>query len=244
MEAPAPHDAPRTHTDERQAERDALVTQLASRGDIRDPNVLAALAAVPREHFVSDPWAHAAYYDAALPIDCDQTISQPYIVALMSQLVRPGPGRRFLEVGTGSGYQAAVLAATGAEVFSVEILPELAHQAQARLSELGLRVHTRVGDGYEGWPEEAPFDGILVTAAPPEVPAGLVAQLAPGGVLVIPVGGPGEQELWRFTREGPGGGVRGERVAAVRFVPMTGKPGASFVVGSRSGTMRHGPDRD
>jgi protein-L-isoaspartate(D-aspartate) O-methyltransferase len=229
---------------EHQAERDALVSQLTRRGDIGDPRVLTALAEVPRELFVPSPWAHAAYFDSALPIDCEQTISQPYIVALMTQLVRPGPGRRILEIGTGSGYQAAILAAMGAEVFSVEILPELADQARRRLSGLALKVHTRVGDGHRGWPEEGPFDGILVTAAPREVPAGLIEQLAPGGYMVVPVGGLGEQDLWCFSRASNGVGVHGERVAAVRFVPMTGEPGASFVAGVGSGTMRHGLDRD
>ena len=131
---------PRRDPDERvlahRAARNALVSQLAKRGDIRDPRVLQALARVPRELFVSSPWEHAAYYDSALPIECDQTISQPYVVALMTQLVEAGPGRRILEIGTGSGYQAAILAATGAEVFSMEIIEALALQAQQRFAQL------------------------------------------------------------------------------------------------------------
>ena len=249
----------RSATDEQRARanraRDALVSQLAQRGDIGDPRVLHALASVPRELFVSSPWQHAAYYDSALPIECDQTISQPYIVALMTQLVGAGPGRRILEIGTGSGYQAAILAVTGAEVFSIEIIEALASQADLRLKQLpewlppgaapdGIRIHTRLGDGYQGWPEEAPFDGILVSAAPREVPAILVEQLAPGGHLVLPVGGFGEQDLWRLTKSRSGEEVRWERSVGVRFVPMTGHVGASFVADVGSGTMRHGLDRD
>jgi len=228
----------------RAAARRALVSLLMERGEIRDPRVLRAVAEVPRERFVPEALGPSAYCDVALPIDCAQTISQPYVVALMTQLVGAGPGRRILEVGTGSGYQAAVLAATGAEVFSVEIIEELAQRAAERLGSLHYKVHSRQGDGRQGWPEEAPFDGIVVTAAPRQVPASLVAQLAPGGRLVVPVGGAGEQELWRLTRVGDGPEISWERITAVRFVPLTGQVGASFMADAGSGTMRHGLDRD
>jgi protein-L-isoaspartate(D-aspartate) O-methyltransferase len=191
-----------------------------------DERVLAAVGKVPRERFIPEPWREYAYADRALPIEHDQTISQPYIVALMSQYASVGPGSRVLEVGTGCGYQAAVLAELGAEVFTIEIVEPLALAAARRLEALGYAVHTRVGDGNQGWPEAAPFDAIVVTAAPRAVPSALVEQLALGGRLVLPVGDE-EQDLLVITRTQEG--VRTRHVAAVRFVPMTGQAGASFV---------------
>jgi protein-L-isoaspartate(D-aspartate) O-methyltransferase len=197
-----------------------VTEQLIARG-IRDPRVLAALREVPRHAFVPEALRPFAYADQPLPIGHEQTISQPYIVAAMSELAQLRPGDRVLEIGTGSGYQAAVLARLAREVYSIEILAPLAERARATLSQLGVdNVTVRAGDGYQGWPEKAPFAAILVTAAPPVVPAPLKEQLAPGGRLVIPVGS-GEQELRVITR-----GERGfeERsVLPVRFVPMTGK---------------------
>ncbi len=200
--------------------------RLIDPGEADDQRVLDALAAVPRAEFVPEEWRHAASADAALPIAHGQTISQPTIVALMTHLLRVQPGDRVLEVGTGSGYQAAVLAAMGARVFSVEILPELAREAAARLTRLGyasVRVH--VGDGGLGWPEEAPFDAIIVTAAAPTVPPALVAQLKPGGRLVIPVG-PRDavQQLLLVTRERDGR-LAEQVVTDVRFVPLRGESG-------------------
>jgi protein-L-isoaspartate(D-aspartate) O-methyltransferase len=200
--------------------RAALVASLRRRPELDDEVALRALEAVPRELFVPEPHTHAAYEDRALPIERDQTISQPYMVALMTQLAQAGPGRRILEVGTGSGYQTAVLAATGAEVFSVELDETLAQISASRLSDLGYSAHTRAGDGHRGWPEAAPFDAILVTAAPEEVPRALLEQLAPGGRLVIPVGPPYEQELLLLTRSATG--ITQESVTGVRFVPMRG----------------------
>ncbi len=196
--------------------------QLASR-DISDARVLAAMAVVPRHRFVPEAMRAHAYSDSPLPIACDQTISQPYVVAAMTQLARVQPGSRVLEVGTGSGYQAAVLAELGAEVWSIEIHAELSAVAEEVLRDLGYgegRVHLRVGDGWAGWPEAAPFDAIVVTAAPPFVPPALVAQLRDGGRLVIPVG-VADQELRVVTRVHDGQ-VREESVFPVRFVPMTG----------------------
>jgi protein-L-isoaspartate(D-aspartate) O-methyltransferase len=210
------------------AGRAALLKQIAERGDI-GALVLAAMNAVPRERFIPEPWRGSAYDDRALPIERDQTISQPYIVALMTQLAEPGPGKRILEVGTGSGYQTAVLAATGAEVYSVEIIESLAQEAAQLLAALGVRCHTRVGDGHQGWPEQAPFDAIVVTAAPLVVPRALIEQLSPGGRLVVPVGERDEQSLVRILRTSTG--FETEVVTAVRFVPMTGGSGASFVPG-------------
>ena len=178
-----------------------VTRQLQDRG-ITDPRVLAALGRVPRHRFVPADLAPLAYGDFPLPIGQDQTISQPYIVALMSQWAEVRPGEKVLEVGTGSGYQAAVLAELTEQVFTIEIKPELARAARALLKELGYaRVQVRTGDGYQGWPEAAPFDAILVTAAAPKVPPALTAQLKEGGRLVIPLGEPrGEQTLVRLRK--------------------------------------------
>ncbi len=198
-----------------------LEAHLMARG-IVDATTLRALASVPRERFVPEALRPLAYADQPLPIGFDQTISQPYIVALMTQLAAPGPGQRVLEVGTGCGYQTAVLCATGAEVLSVEIVPQLAEAAASCLKALGLAAQVRVGDGHAGWPERAPFDAIVVTAAPRRIPRALVAQLAPGGRLVVPVGR--ERQSLVVVQKTPQG-LCARRVARVRFVPMTG---ASF----------------
>jgi protein-L-isoaspartate(D-aspartate) O-methyltransferase len=198
-----------------------LVRHLAEHRGIRSPSVLDALASVPRECFVSEAQRELAYADQALPIALEQTISQPYIVALMTELANLRPGQRVLEVGTGCGYQTAVLAATGAEVFSIEILERLAREARARLRALGVAAHLHVGDGHAGLPEHAPYHAILVTAAPRTIPEPLVEQLAYGGRLIIPVGEENaNQELLVLRRTRNGNVV--EKVAPVRFVPMTG----------------------
>ena len=205
-------------------QRAAMVkTQLAER-DITNKTVLAAMGRVPRHRFVLPRWEAAAYDDGPLPINAGQTISQPYIVALMTQLADPKPGDRVLDIGTGSGYQAAVLAELGAEVYSIEIIPELADEAKKRLEDLKYdKVTVRAGDGYRGWPEKAPFKAIILAAAAPKVPEPLIAQLAAGGKLVIPVGEEGGvQELLVITRQ-PDGSVKRETVAPVAFVPMTGE---------------------
>ena len=201
--------------------REAMVTtQIAPRG-ITDPLVLAAMREVPRHLFVPEGQRAHAYEDRALPVGEHQTISQPYIVALMTQLARVEPGAKVLEVGTGSGYQAAILARMGAKVYTVEIIPALAHRARKTLDSLGYRNITyRVGDGYRGWPEAAPFGAILVTAAPDHVPQPLVDQLAVGGRLVIPVGA-AMQKLMVITRTADG--TRREEIIPVQFVPMTGE---------------------
>jgi protein-L-isoaspartate(D-aspartate) O-methyltransferase len=203
--------------------RDEMVRRQIEERGIANPALLAAMRRVPRHELVPDVVREHAYADHALPIGFDQTISQPYIVALMTDLARVQRGDKVLEVGTGSGYQAAVLAEMGARVYSIEIVEPLARRAAADLDRLGYgSVHVRAGDGYRGWPSEAPFDVILVTAAPPEVPAPLQEQLKPGGRLVIPVGAAGGiQELRVITRTA--GGFREEPSTAVRFVPMTGE---------------------
>jgi protein-L-isoaspartate(D-aspartate) O-methyltransferase len=188
---------------------------------VHDPRVLEAMRTVPREDFVPEAISELAYADRPLPIGYEVTISQPAIVALMSQLAELEPGDRALEVGTGSGYQAAVLHTMGVEVYSVEIIEPLAKQAKERLQRLGYdRVTVRHGDGYAGWPEKAPFDAIIVTAAPPRIPEPLKEQLAVGGRLVLPVGG-AYQELVVVTRTETGFDQRS--VIPVVFVPMTGK---------------------
>jgi len=203
------------------ARRRMVEEQLAAR-DIRDPRVLEAMLRVPRHRFVPENFLHEAYDDHPLPIGHGQTISQPYIVALMTQSAAPDADARALDVGTGSGYQAAVLAELCREVYSIEILEPLAVEAAERLKRLGYRnVTVRVGDGYQGWPEKAPFDLIIVAAAPDHVPPPLIDQLAPGGRLVIPVGD-ARQELLLIVK-GEDGVVRRESVAPVMFVPMTGE---------------------
>jgi len=212
--------------------RQAMVARQLQRRDITDPRVLIAMGTVPRHRFVPEAMVSRAYGDYPLPIGEDQTISQPYMVALMTQWAEVAPGDRVLEVGTGSGYQAAVLAELTEKVFSIEIRPELARQAAARLQDLGYgRVRVRCGDGYQGWPEAAPFDAILVTAAAPRVPPALTAQLKEGGRLVIPLGPPGgAQTLMRYRR------VQGKLVEeaslAVRFVPLVRPPALQAAPGA------------
>jgi protein-L-isoaspartate(D-aspartate) O-methyltransferase len=174
---------------------------------------------VPREAFVPLRYQGSAYHDGPLPIGEGQTISQPYIVALMTELAEVAPGDRVLEIGTGSGYQAAVLAELTDAVYSIEILEPLARRAEALLRTLGYRVEVRIGDGFFGWPEAAPFDAIVVTASAPRVPKLLVDQLADGGRLVIPIGET-FQDLYLFRRTGEG--LTQERIVPVVFVPMTG----------------------
>jgi protein-L-isoaspartate(D-aspartate) O-methyltransferase len=185
-----------------------------------DERVLAALGAVLRHAFVPEELAVSAYRNRPLPIGLGQTISQPFIVALMTQLLNVGPESRVLEVGTGSGYQSAVLARLVAHVYSIEIVEPLGRQAAATLARLGVgNVTTRIGDGYLGWPEAAPFDAIIVTAAPDHVPPALVEQLAPGGRLVIPVGGV-DQDL-TVVEKSADGSTHSTSIVPVRFVPLT-----------------------
>src|SRR5262245_34172094 len=185
-----------------------------------DSRVMAAMAGVPRHEFVPPAEESYAYVNNALPIGHGQTISQPYIVALMTDLLDPQPDHRVLEVGTGSGYQAAVLSTLVRQVYSVEVIPELAAEAQERLARLGYRnVSVAVGDGNAGWPEHAPYDGIIVTAATAQVPAALLARLRNNGRMVIPLGQSGSQRLVMIERSGHG--VVSERdILAVAFVPL------------------------
>lgn len=201
------------------ARKRMVAGQIEARG-VTDTRVLEAMGAVPRHVFVREGLRSEAYDDTPLPIEADQTISQPYIVALMTELAMLAPGERVLEVGTGCGYQAAVLAELGAEVFSIEIVEELATSARKRLAELGYKVEVRHGDGYGGWPDHAPFDAIVVTAAPPQIPMPLQEQLKVGGRLVVPVGR-GFQDLVVVTRTADG--FERRTVTGVRFVPMTGR---------------------
>jgi len=210
------------------AERVHMVrAQLRARG-IEDQRVLAAMARVPRHRFVPAPIESLAYADQALPIGFDQTISQPYIVAYMTEAAAISSADRVLEIGTGSGYQAAILAELAREVYTIEIIPELATRAQALLRELGYtNVHVRAGDGYLGWKEHAPFDAIVVTAAPDHVPPALIEQLAVNGRMLIPVG-TAEQELRLLTKTA--GGVMEQTMLEVRFVPLV-RPDTSSAPG-------------
>jgi protein-L-isoaspartate(D-aspartate) O-methyltransferase len=220
---PAASGAPTEQEPERfvTARRQMVEKQLRGR-DITDQRVLEVMGRVPRHRLVAEQLQDAAYTDRPLPIDHGQTISQPYIVALMTQLAQPKATSRALDVGTGSGYQAAVLCELCKEVYSIEIVDGLAKQARQRLADLGYRnVQVRTGDGYRGWPEHAPFDLIIVAAAPDHVPRALVEQLAPGGRLVIPVG-KFYQDLVVVEKQ-KDGKSREWTVAPVAFVPMTGE---------------------
>ena len=209
-------------SDSLEAEREAMVErQIRARG-IEDAAVLEALREVPRHAFVPPDVRPLAYRDRPLPIGYDQTISQPYIVAYMTERAEIAPGDTVLEIGTGSGYQAAVLGELARAVYTIEIVPELAARADSTLEALGYaNVHVRAGNGYGGWPEHAPFDAIVVTAAPEEVPQALVDQLAVGGRMVIPVGD-AYQEM-TIIEKTPEGVVERQTIP-VRFVPMTGDP--------------------
>ena len=192
--------------------------QLKARG-IKDERVLAAMAKVPREEFIAADARTDAYEDGPLPIGYDQTISQPYIVAFMTEQLRPKPSDRVLEIGSGSGYQAAILAELVADVYTIEIVEPLAKTAEATLQRLGYKnVHNKVGDGYKGWPEEAPFDAIIVTCAPENVPQPLVDQLKDGGRMVIPVGERFAQQLYLLEKKN--GQLKESATLPVRFVPM------------------------
>jgi len=189
-----------------------------------DPRVMAVMGRVERHKFMPPSESSWAYANQPLPIGHGQTISQPYIVALMTDLISVKPGARVLEIGTGSGYQAAVLAEMGAEVYTIEIIDPLARQASKRLEELGYgHIMTRQGDGYYGWPEEAPFDAIVVTAAADHVPPPLIRQLKPGGVMVIPVGSRFMVQQLVLISKDDTGGLTTRQVLPVRFVPLTGE---------------------
>ncbi len=204
--------------DDRAAERARMVAEQIERRGVRDARVLEAMRRIPRHAFVPPSEAPFAYEDRPLPVGWGQTISQPYIVALMTEALRVRPHHRVLEIGTGTGYQTAVLAALCDTVWTIEIVEPLAREARARLDSLGVtNVRTRIGDGWKGWPEAAPFDRIIVTAAPETLPQALVDQLADGGRMVIPVGDV-HQVLLEVTREGDR--VRTREITAVRFVPM------------------------
>jgi len=198
-----------------------VARQLELRG-ITDPRVLDAMRRVPRHRFVPSDIQESAYEDTPLPIGFGQTISQPFIVGYMSEALQLEPRHRVLEIGTGSGYQSAILAELVREVYSIEILPELAERARLTLQDLGYRnVHVRVGNGYVGWPEEAPFDRIIVTAAPPHMPQALVDQLAVGGRLVAPVG---DAEQWMRIVTRTQDRIVDQATIPVRFVPLVRQP--------------------
>ena len=202
-----------------ETEKASLILSLRQQG-IVDLRVLGALESIPRERFVPHALAHMAFEDTALPIAGGQTISQPFIVAYMTQALDVGPRHKVLEIGTGSGYQAAVLARLCRRVYTVERRRVLLRQAERLLTDIHIHnVVTRLGDGTKGWPEQAPFDRIMVTAAAPKVPQALIDQLAEGGIMVLPVGPQhGDQEIWRVRREGAE--ALYEKLLPVRFVPL------------------------
>lgn len=204
--------------------REMVEKQFITR-DIRNVRVLASMRKVPRHEFVPEAWRPFAYDDRPLPIGEGQTISQPYIVAFMTAAIDPQPRQRVLEVGTGSGYQAAILAELAEEVYTIELLPALAKRAWATLDRLGYRkVQTRTGDGYKGWPEAAPFDAIVVTCGADHVPEPLFEQLKPGGIMVIPVGETLDRQALRLVKKGSKGEQQTRVLLPVRFVPLRRTP--------------------
>jgi protein-L-isoaspartate(D-aspartate) O-methyltransferase len=205
-------------------QREWMVRNQLEAWGIADPRVLDAMRCVPRELFVPDEERESAYYDGALPIDEGQTISQPYVVAHMTEVLRLGGQEKILEIGTGSGYQTAVLSLLAAEIFTVERIARLARQAANTLAYFGAgNVHFRVGDGSLGWPEHAPYDAVLVTCAAPAVPQPLVQQLADGGRMIVPVGPRGYQDLVLVRKQGQD--VTQDRLSPVAFVPLIGEHG-------------------
>lgn len=212
--------------DQFEARRERMVDWERRSGEVHDPRVLDAMATVPRERFVPEALRDQAYAERALPIGSGQTISQPIVVAIMTAALEVAPGDRVLEVGTGSGYQAAVLRRLGAEVITVERIRELAERARRTLEELGIDgVEVHCGDGSLGWPDGAPYDGIVVTAGGPRVPEPLLAQLADGGRLVMPVGPRGDERLLRIRKHGVT--TTREDLGPVAFVPLVGAEGWS-----------------
>ena len=210
----------RQQMDFERARHQMVEEQIEARG-VTDPRVLEAMQRVPRHEYVPAEYQARAYSDRPLPIGLDQTISQPYIVALMTELLQPEPDDRLLEIGTGSGYQAAVAAELVSEVYSIEIIPELARSAAERLERLGVsNVFVRAGDGYLGWPEQSPFDGILVTAGAEHIPQPLVEQLKPGARMIIPVGDLSSFQILKVVEKLPGGEVEIRDIIPVRFVPL------------------------
>ena len=220
-----PHVSRPDHREKPRVEERArmVLEQIAAR-DVRDARVLDAMRDVPRHFFVPEKYASSAYSDRPLPIGKGQTISQPFIVAFMTELLAVKPGDRILEIGTGSGYQAAVLAELTPFVYTIEIIEELGEQAAARLEELGYEtVEVKIDDGYFGWEEHAPYDGIIVTCAAGHIPPPLLEQLKPGGRMAIPVGGVYEVQYLVLVTKDEEGRIRSQTLLPVRFVPMTGK---------------------
>jgi protein-L-isoaspartate(D-aspartate) O-methyltransferase len=208
--------------DNYKTEREEMVlNQITLRG-VRDPNVIEAMRKIPRHLFVPENLQYLAYTDSPLPIGYGQTISQPYMVAFMTEAARIAPESKVLEIGTGCGYQAAILSQICKQVYTIEIIKPLAEDASKLLKELGyLNIHVRYGDGWEGWPQKAPFDAIIMTAAPKNLPQPILVQLKMGGTLLIPMGEMPNQSLIRYTKIEEG--LKEEVLMPVRFVPMTGK---------------------
>ena len=199
---------------------DMVENQIVSRG-IQDARVLKAMLKVKRHLFVPKEYLDSAYSDKPIPIEKEQTVSQPYMVALMTELLNSSPGRKILEIGTGSGYQSAILAETGCDLYTIEIIEDIAANARKTLEKLGYsNIRYRIGDGYKGWEKNAPFEGIIVTAAPADIPDKLIEQLSQGGRMIIPVGDLSQELL---LIENTNEGVKRKKITAVRFVPMTGQ---------------------
>lgn len=214
----------RPRFDERKEERRRMVEEGIRQEGVSDRKVLEAMRHVPRHLFVPENYQRYAYQNRPLPIGHDQTISQPFIVGYMTQMLDLREGEKVLEIGTGSGYQAAVLSEITPHVYTIEIVEPLGKQARALFDKLGYHtIKTRIGDGYKGWPEYAPFDAIILTAAPGEVPDPLIRQLKPGGVLAAPIGQSGETQMLTRITKTENGEIRREPMLPVRFVPMTGE---------------------